>query len=185
MATNDKFGDERLVKNSGAAARASRDNADVDRVQQDGMSLSTAERRRQLREGWVQNVLPQVPQKPGWHRVWLSTTNSNDPIHSRIKVGYQPVRVSDVPGFEQYKIDNGQFEGCVACNEMILFEIPSEIYQDLMAIYHHDIPLEQEQGIRERVTGASRQDSEGRDLVSVEGDFNSLGRGPARAPHFA
>lgn len=183
-ATNDKFGDERLKKDPAVAARGSRDNADAPRVQ-DGMSLSASERRRMLRQEWVQEVLPTPPEVPGFHLVWLSTTNSTDPIHKRLQVGYQPVKITEVPGFEQYKVDGGQFDGCVACNEMLLFKIPMEIYQDLMTIYHHDMPLEQEQAIRERVMGTSEVDSNGRPLNTVEGDFHRLGQTQPRTPTFA
>lgn len=183
--SNDKFGDERLKKESGAGSRASRDNADASRVQQDGMTLSAAERRRQLRQDWVQEILPTPPGIPGFHLCWLSTTNSTDPLHKRMQVGYQPVRVTEVPGFEQYKIDGGQYDGCVACNEMLLFKLPMEIYQDLMAIYHHDMPLEQEQAIRDRVMQNQEVDSNGRPLGIVEGDFNALGRSAPRTPTFA
>jgi hypothetical protein len=187
MANSDKFGDERLVKNSGATARGPRDGADSDRVQQDGSALSAAERRRLLRNEWTQEVLPTPPAMPGFHLCWISTTNSTDPVHKRIQLGYQPVKVSEVPGFDQYKIaDGGQFDGCIACNEMLLFKLPQEIYQDIMTIYHHDIPLEQEQSIKDRVSNVMHdRDSEGKQLTSVEGDFNNLGRAPARTPHFA
>lgn len=181
----DKFGDERLKKDAGTATRGSRDNADTDRVQQDGMALSAAERRRQLRQDWVQEVLPKPPGIPGFHMCWLSTTNSTDPIHKRLQLGYQPVRVTEVPGFEQYKIDGGAYDGCVACNEMLLFKVPQEVYQDLMTIYHHDMPLEQEQSIYERVAGSQEVDSEGRRLNTIEGDFERLGKAPARTPTFA
>ena len=59
------------------------------------------------------------------------------------------------------------------------------VYQDLMMIYHHDMPLEQEQAIRDRVQGASEIDSNGRQLNEVEGDFNQLGRSRDPNPHFA
>ncbi len=185
MSNNERFGDERLKKTSDVSTRGSRDNADVARVQQDGLALSAAERRRQIRQDWVSEVLPTPPGIPGFHLCWLSTTNSADPLHRRLQLGYQPVKLVEVPGFEQYKITDGPYEGCVACNELLLFKIPVEVYQDLMAIYHHDIPLEQEAAIRERVTGQKDQDSEGRDLHQVEGDFNNLGRQPARTPQFA
>lgn len=183
---NDKFGDDRLVKNSGANSRAPRDSADVDRVQQDGLNLSAAERRRMLRQEWVQEVLPSPPAIPGFHLCWVSTTNSTDPVHKRIQLGYQPVKASELPGFDQYKINGGSFDGCVACNEMILFKIPMDVYQDLMTIYHHDIPLEQEQSIRERIEDGLRgSDSDGRGLGQIEGDFNSMGRAATRSPQFA
>jgi len=185
MASQDKFGDERIRKDAAQLARGGRDGADVDRVTQDGSSTSASDRRRLLRQEWVQEVLPTPPEKAGWHRCWLSTTNSVDPIHKRMQLGYQPVRISDVPGFEQYKVEGGQFEGCVACNEMLLFEIPMERYQDLMMIYHHDMPLEQEQSIYERVNGKNDEDSSGKRLSIVEGDFNNLGRDAVKNPTFA
>lgn len=185
MASQDKFGDERLKKDGGAAIRGPRDSADVDRVHQDGGSLTAEQRRRMIRQEWIQEVLPTPPAISGFHLCWVSTTNSTDPIHKRLQLGYQPVRASEVPGFDQYIAKDGQFEGCVACNEMLLFKIPNDVYQDIMAIYHHDIPLEQEQRIREQVTSKSDVDSEGRALAQVEGDFDKLGRSPARTPHFA
>jgi hypothetical protein len=185
MTTNDRLGDERLKKDAGASARGSRDNADVSRVQQDGMALSASERRRMLRQEWVSEVLPTPPEIPGFHLCWLSTTNSTDPIHKRLQVGYQPVKITEVPGLEQYKIDGGQFDGCVQCNEMLLFKLPSEVYQDIMMIYHNDMPLEQEQAIRERVMGTQEVDSNGRPLGVVEGDFHRLGQSQSRNPTFA
>lgn len=185
MSKDDRFGDDRLKKDSGASARASRDNADVSRVQTDGTALSAAERRRLLRQEWVAEVLPTPPEIPGFHACWLSTTNSTDPIHKRLQLGYQPVKLVEVPGFEQYKVNDGPFEGCVACNEMLLFKIPQQVYQDIMTIYHHDIPLEQEAAIRDRVNNQTDEDSNGRRLHEVEGDFASLGRAPTRPPQFA
>ena len=184
---SDRFGDERLKKTAGSDARGSRDNADVDRVQQDGTTLSASERRRLLRQEWVSEVLPSPPGIPGFHLCWLSTTNSTDPLHKRIQLGYQPVKMSEVPGFELYKVDGGQFDGCVQCNEMLLFKIPEQVYQDLMVIYHHDIPLEQEAAIRERVSHVAGEqvDSEGRKLLEIEGDFANLGKQSARTPSFA
>jgi hypothetical protein len=185
MANQDKFGDDRLKKDSGAAVRGPRDGADADRVQQDGTALSATERRRMLRQEWVQEILPTPPGIPGFHMCWVSTTNSTDTVRKRAQVGYTPVKLSEVPGFEQYKIDGGQFDGCVACNEMLLFKIPMEVYQDLMAIYHHDMPLEQEQAIRDKVN-ASEVDSNGRQLNYVEGDFHTMGRpSSTRTPTFA
>jgi hypothetical protein len=186
MSKNDPFGDERLTKSSGVAARGSRDNADVSRVQEDGMTLSAAERRKLLRQDWVQEVLPTPPAIPGFHMCWVSTTNSVDPVYKRLQLGYQPVKASEVPGMEQYRVtDDAQFEGCVRCQEMLLFKIPEQVYQDIMAIYHHDIPLEQEQSIYERVAGTQEKDSTGRSLVTVEGDFNKLGGRASRTPTFA
>jgi hypothetical protein len=184
MSTDDKFGDSRLKKSAGADVRGSRDFADVDRVQNDGGSLTAEQRRKQLRNEWVQEVLPTVKAPEGWHFCWLSTTNSTDPIHKRMQMGYLPVKASEVPGFtaSQYKVTGGDFDGCIACNEMLLFKVTAERYNDLMTIYHADMPAEQEQSIKERIMGIDERDSTGRGLVSSEG-FDRLGRG--NQPHFA
>ena len=181
----DTFGDERLKKDAGQTVRGSRDGADVDRVMQDGSALSAEERRRMLRQEWVQEVLPTPPKVEGFHHCWLSTTNSTDPIYKRIQRGYIPVKSTEVPGFgSQYSAVGGEFDGCIACNEMLLFKITVQRYNDLMAIYHHDMPMEQEASIRENVNRSGEEDSNGRRLAQVEGDFNNLGRGATREPSF-
>lgn len=176
--------DERLKKSAGESARGNRDDADDARTNQDGTVMSSQERRRLLREEMVQEVLPKPPEMPGFHLCWLSTTNSTDPIYKRLQRGYQLVKQSEVPGFEQFRVTGGDFDGCVACNEMLLSKVPLELYQDIMMIYHHDMPLEQEQAIKERIESQSRKDSDGRQLNTVEGDFERLGQRPARAPTF-
>lgn len=174
--------DERLKKSVGDSARGSRDSADNERTQKDGTILSDAERRRALRNDWVQEILPSPPDLPGFHCCWLSTTNSTDPIYKRMQKGYMPVKVTEVPGFGiQYTAQGGEFDGCVACNEMLLFKIDKQVYLDLMTIFHYEMPLEQEAAIRERVESSQERDSSGRNLSSVEGEFSSLGK-PVRAP---
>ena len=182
--TKDTFGDERLKKDAGSDIRGARDAADSERMQ-DGNSLSDAERRKLLRNDWVQEVLPSPPNVPGWHHCWLSTTNSTDPIYKRVQRGYIPVKASEVPGFgTQFIAKEGEFEGCVSCNEMLLFKIPSQLYNDLMTIYHHDLPTESEASIREKIDQQNMSDSNGRGLGQVEGNFESFGRGSNRTPHF-
>lgn len=176
MSKSDNFGDERLKREAGQSVRGSRESADVSRAE-DGTALTASERRRMLRQEWVQEVLPTPPKINGYHCCWLSTTNSTDPIYKRMQRGYVPVKAAEVPAFgSQFTAQGGEFEGCIVCNEMLLFKIPEQVYNDLMMIYHHDIPLEQEETIREKVNGQDDKDSEGRRLVSVEGNFNDLGR---------
>jgi hypothetical protein len=95
--------------------------------------------------------------------------------------GYEPVRAVEVPGFAQYNVTQGEFEGCVACNEMLLFKIPQELYQEVMQYFHYELPQEDEEMLRAnaKVTG---QDNNGRDLGEVEG-FTSLGK-RVRVPTF-
>lgn len=181
--TKDTFGDDRLKKDAGTTVRGSRDGADVDRVQQDGSALTAAQRSRLLRDGFTNEILPTPPSIPGYHLCWLSTTNSQDPIYKRVQIGYTPVRCSDVPGFLQTQMQGGEFDGCVACNEMLLFKIPEEIYQEIMMINHFERPNEEEQVLKANAQIQER-DSHGQEIGSVEG-FDSLARNTGRTPTFA
>jgi hypothetical protein len=170
------------LKRSAAAGRDDRASEDVRRQDNDGTAFTVSERRK-FRNEWTQEALPTPPEVPGFHLCWLSSTNSYDPIQKRIRMGYSPVLPSEVPGFEYLAAKEGEFQGMVACNEMLLFKIPNDLYQDMMAELHHYAPLEEEGRIKDSmVTG--QKDSNGRPLGHVEGDgFNDLGA-QMRTPNF-
>lgn len=185
MTHKDFIGDDRLKKSAGDSVRGSRTNADTDRENDDGGVLSAADRKRMLRQTWVHEVLPTPPEIPGYHCCWLSTTNQSDSIFSRQKIGYVPVKLSEVSGFgNTMKIDGGEYDGCVAVNEMILFKVPMQIYQDLMTISHHDMPAENEHAIYERMVSNNELDARGKPVMTVEGDFDRLRQMP-QVPSFA
>ena len=125
---------------------------------------------------WTQSALPKVPEIPGWHLCWLSTTNSYDSIDKRMRLGYVPVRADEFPGFENFRVKAGQHEGFVACNEMLLFKLPMEIYQDVMLQMHHEAPMDEADKIRVQVEQLQGQrDSSCRSLTQVEGEgFGSI-----------
>jgi hypothetical protein len=178
------FNDDRMKKSSVAASRGSRDGADASRENKDGTAYTPEERRRMMRSEWVNEVLPTPPVIPGWHFCWLSTTNGADPIYKRVRQGYIPVKSTELPGFDTFKAQGGEFDGCVACNEMVLFKIPEDVYQDIMTIFHHEMPAEMEQAIYEKLVSGQEVDSSGRPVMTVEGDFERL-RQPGRAPSFS
>lgn len=169
-------GDDRLKKTAATAVRGDRGEADAPRTQEDGTIMNLEERRRLMRSEWMQDVLPTPPKVEGWHFCWLSTTNSTDPIYRRVQKGYEPVKVAEMPGFAQYKVNQGEFEGCIACNEMVLFKLPEELFQDYMSYLHYELPNEEEQMLRANAkSGVEGKDSDGRELGQAEG-FDSLGR---------
>lgn len=169
--------DARLKKDPAMAVRGSRDDANAERENKDGTALTAEERRRLLRSEATQEILPSVPDIPGYHVCWLSTNSSTDPIFRRMKVGYTPVKVQEVRGLDFYKITGGEYDGCIQCHEMVLFKVPQETYIDLMTIYHHDMPNEEEASIKEKLQQAQMSDSGGRDLGMVEGDgFSEMGK---------
>lgn len=182
MAANEtaanKAGDDRLTK---SAARDDRSSADAERINKDGTSMTLEERRKQMRSEWTQDVLPTPPKVPGWHFCWLSTTNSSDPIYRRMQKGYVPVKVSELTGFSTQSVAGGEFDGVIACNEMLLFKIEEELYQDIMMYLHHELPMSEEELLKANAK-PSGADSDGRDLGDVEG-FEALAR-KVKTPNF-
>lgn len=173
--------DERLNKKVASTGRESRAQSDEARVNTDGTSTTMEQRRQALRTEWAANVLPEPPAIPGYHMCWLSTTNQSDPIYRRIQMGYEPVKVEEAPGLKYLRISGGDFEGCVSVNEMILFKIPEELYQEIMTINHYERPLEEEEVLKAN-TVLDQRDNDGKELGSREG-FETLARKTSR-PHF-
>ena len=168
-------GDERLAKST---SREDRSSADAERVNMDGTSLTLEQRRKQMRAEWTQDILPTPPKVAGWHFCWLSTTNSADPIYKRIQKGYTPVKANELIGFTQHKVTEGEFEGCISCNEMLLFKIEEELYQDIMTYLHHELPMSEEELLKANVKPQGA-DTDGRELGSVEG-FDTLAQRTAK-----
>ena len=162
--------ESRLKKSLKAGGRQDRASEDAVRQPPQEKFVSSQERRKMWSDEWTQQALPKVPEIPGWHICWLSTTNAYDSIDKRIRLGYVPVKAEEVAGFENYRVKAGQYEGYVACNEMLLFKIPEEAYQQIMAHFHHDQPLEEANKIRVQAEQQVGRDSSGRRLGQVEGD---------------
>jgi hypothetical protein len=182
MSENKLMGsDDRLKKPVASTVRGDRVEADAERTLNDGTSMSMDERRRMIRSEWSQDVLPTPPSIPGWHYCWLSTTNSADPIYKRMQKGYEPVKALEIPGFAQYTARQGEFEGCVSCNEMLLFKIPEELYQEYMTVMHYERPLGEEEILKANAPVQER-DREGNRLGETVG-FDNLAK-RVRPPQF-
>jgi hypothetical protein len=162
--------DDRLKKST-RLGRENRSTDDLSRRGPEEKFVSSEERRRAFRSEWLQEALPTPPEIPGFHLCWLSSTSQYDPIHKRLRLGYVPVKAEEIPGFEHLKVKSGEHEGFVAVNEMLLYKLPMDIYQDIMAEMHHYAPLDEQEKIlvqQEQLLGA--KDSNGRALVQIEGD---------------
>lgn len=88
------------------------------------------------------SILPDPPTKPGYHRIWLSEQSQANPISWYERLGYRKVHPNDVDGFGQNFLKSPSGVEEVRCNEMLLYEIPDNIYQRIMKLRHHDEPLE-------------------------------------------
>ena len=176
-----------------ANARIKRDLEDrlSDRVQEtkeriaaeDPSNKSKRERAEAFRDKWQNSALPDLPAGiiPGFHLCWLSTTNNYDSIDKRVALGYEPVKASELgKGFEGLgKMSSGKFEGCVSCNEMVLFKLPEDIYQEVMRMLHLEDPLEHQRNITSQVRDTADSKRGGRSLL--EGGLLEMERETARA----
>ena len=177
--------DNRLKKNLSGAGRENRSaTVDASRAAPEQKFVSSEERRRMFRSEWLQEALPTPPEIPGFHLCWLSSTNQYDPIHERLRMGYTPVKAEELPGFENYRVKAGEMGGFVACNEMILYKMPEEVYQEIMMEMHHNAPLDEQEKIKvQQDQLLNAKDSSGNRLGMVEGDGMNFDQ-TTRAPVF-
>jgi len=85
-------------------------------------------------------------------------------------MGYTAVKIEEVPGFENYRVKAGEQEGFVACNEMLLYKLPEDIYQEIMAELHHYAPQDEADKIRIQAEQIQGSDSNGKRLGQLEGE---------------
>jgi len=144
---------------------------------------SKKERVAAFRDKWQNSALPDLPAGiiPGFHLCWPSTTNNYDSIDKRLALGYEPVKASELgKGFENLgKMSSGKFEGCISCNEMVLFKLPEEIYQEVMKMLHLEDPLEHQRNITAAVRGQAQEGKGGRSIL--EGGILEMEKEAAKA----
>ena len=73
-------------------------------------------------------VLPDLPEIPGFHTFWATTTNSRDTVQNRLRMGYTFLRSSDFPGWDAASIKTGEYAGVIGQNEMIAMKIRLAIW---------------------------------------------------------
>jgi hypothetical protein len=158
--------DERLKKELGVG-RQSREMED--RQVLENREVTDDDRLEMFRAQLFNDALPDLPNIPGYHMCWLTTTNPRDPIHRRIQLGYEPIKASEVPGMEFASVKTGEWSGMIGVNEMIAFKLPETLYQRFMQEAHHDAPLREENKLAETAE-IMRQQAEGSGSTLFEGD---------------
>lgn len=147
--------------------------------------VARRERLDAFRDKWQNSALPDIPAGtlPGMHLCWLSTTNTYDSIDKRMALGYEPVKAAELgKGFEGLgKMNSGKFEGCISCNEMVLFKLPEDVYQEVMRMLHLEDPLEHQRNITAQVRETAQDRKGGRSmleggLLEMERETNKANR---------
>lgn len=162
--------DERLVRSAAPDVRGERGVSEDAERTNSVTGLSDAELDELVASEFEQVALPEAPMIPGYHLCWLTTMSKYDTMHKRARLGYVPVKQSEVPNFN---VDTGSLStdgGNVMCNEMILCKIPEDRYQAIMRYFHHRRPMEEEEAIIAKNKAQSGTDSKGRQLLETEGD---------------
>jgi hypothetical protein len=147
-------------------------------------ALSDSERREAYRRGLYQSHLPDLPNIPGYHVCWLTTSNPKDSIAGRLRLGFELIKSSEIAGFEFANVKTGDYSGCIGINEMLAAKLPLSLYEDYMTISHHEAPLEEESAILAEVMKQAEATNGMIGQVKLEDGTAQLGKSPP-APRFA
>jgi hypothetical protein len=151
------------------ASRAAQSDSRVDR------KVSDDERLIAYRNAMYQSALPQLPEIDGYHTCWLTTTNPRDPIHGRLRLGYELLKPEELGGIHIDAIKTGEHAGCIGVNEMVAAKLPMNLYQGFMAESGHHAPAREEARLRETAESIKRQ-------AENMGGRVSIGDGMAELP---
>jgi hypothetical protein len=171
--------DERLTKSAGEGRE---NRAMLDRAVTQNREVTEDERVEMFRQQFFQSSLPDLPKLSGWHMCWLTTTNPRDSIHMRIRLGYEPVKSEDVPGWEYATLKTGDWAGLIGVNEMLAFKLPISLYEKYMREAHHDAPLREEEKLTDTADFLEQQARSSKSRIT-QGDGN-LEIGQQREAHF-
>lgn len=162
--------DSRLKKSSDFDVVGRRETrAAEDRKVTERRELSDDDRLEMFRNQLYNDALPDLPEIPGYHVCWLTTTNPRDSIHRRMQYGYEPIRPEEVPGMEFASVKTGEWAGFIGVNEMLAFKLPMRLYQGFMQEAHHEAPLREESKLAE-VAELMREQAERAGTSLLEGD---------------
>jgi hypothetical protein len=154
------------LKRAPDPGRESRESQD--RVATENRQITDDERLDMYRQSFSQEALPDLPKIPGYHVCWCTTTNPRDSIHRRLRLGYEPIKPDDIPGWENVSLKTGEYAGCIGVNEMIAMKLPLPLYERYMLESHHNLPRQEE----ERLADAAQ-------LMQQEGYKQSGGKSTA------
>lgn len=177
MASSDNR-DARLANRGQSDQR--QDRSEQDRPATEIREVSDATRLEAFRAQMFQTTLPKLPDIPGYHTCWLTTTNPRDPIMTRLNWGYEPIKAGDVPGFDSVSLKTGEYAGCIGVNEMIAFKLSLSLYEMFMTEAHHKLPNEEEEKLNatlELIADEARK--KGAKVLAGDGTA-ALGKGPPR-----
>lgn len=170
--------DDTRLKLELGAGRA--DRSMDDRKVTEDREVTDDDRLEMFRQQLFNDALPDLPDIPGFHVCWLTTTNPRDPIHRRMQLGYQPITSAEAKGLDYATAKTGEWQGFIAVNEMLAFKLPMKLYLAYMDEAHHQAPA-REQGKLTDTTDFLRQQAEAKGAkVEAFDGVEDLRNSPAR-----
>jgi len=155
-------------------SRSSRRSRDRDTTE--NREYTDAERVDMLRRTYFQSALPDIPPIEGYHVCWLTTNNPRDPIHGRLRLGYELIKTDEVPGFEYVGMKSAEFPGVISVNEMVAAKLPLHLYDAYMREVHYEAPLREEEQIyanamqvQEQAAQAARRGGRMKPVIAEQG----------------
>lgn len=136
--------------------------------------LSDEDRINMFREQLYNDALPDLPPIPGYRTIWLTTTNSRDPIQRRLQLGYEFITPDEVPGYEYATLKTGDYAGIIGVNEMIACKLPERLWNAYMQEAHHNAPLRDEERIRDAVETMMEQAKQSKGALIVDEGFEEM-----------
>lgn len=156
------MGDKMTISDERLGAKAGTDRKEramEDRAVTQSRELTEKDRLTAFRQALQQSALPKLPDIPGYHLYWASTSNKNEPIHRKLQLGYELLLAKDVPGYNlgELSIKTGDWVGCIGINEMIAMKLPLDLYYMYMKENHHDQPLFEDQKLTDTADSIREQ----------------------------
>lgn len=146
--------DERLSKQT---VNTRKTKASQNRQVTEDREQTDAERLDMFRAAHLQSALPDIPPIPGFHVVWLTSTNSKDSLQMRHRMGYVPVEPEDVKGFEFVADKGTQTDALIRVNEMVAYKLPLHLYNLYMRENHHYAPAREETKLTDTARNVKEQ----------------------------
>lgn len=181
---NNSDRDQRLSNRAGSSeSRAGREESD--RPITENRQIIDADRLEMFRRSFAAEKLSRLPDIPGHHTCWLTTTNNADPIYRRLSWGYELLKVAECPGLERSEIKTGEYTGCIGSGEMLAAKVPIELYEMMMTEWHYTQPLAEEGKLRSTLDLIEQEAMKKKARLDIEEGTRQLGRRTGRAPKFA
>lgn len=177
MSTNNR--DARLSNRAQSEERQSR-GEDERRPAATERVVTDEDRLEMFRSTLFQNTLPTLPPIDGYHICWLTTTNERDTIAMRMRLGYEPVKPEEVPGWENMSLKTGEYAGLIGINEMVAYKLPMRLYLMYMREAHADRPMSEEEKLKSVLEVIAEQAKAKGAKVELGEGSAQLGKNPLR-----